>query len=217
MIKLILHRQVIRFKILLQTLKIHQMFCFTNIAFLNLGQSIGDIDIGILKAIYENRNPAFGSIFIAITNSTAAIAFGIPLMMLIFAVIKKDTVLRRNALLMLIPVALSAIVANILKYSIDLPRPYEIYPYIRKLSVGGSPSFPSGHTADAFAFATIAGLVYRKWFIIIPGLIWAALVGYSRMSLGVHFPSDVLAGALIGAVCSFVYYWFEKRKYPKSG
>jgi membrane-associated phospholipid phosphatase len=192
------------------------MCILTNVVLLQLIQNFHDLDIGILKAIYENRNPIFDSTFIGITNSAAALAFGIPGILLIVALLRKNIVLRRNALLIIIPVAISAIVANILKYAIDLPRPYEIYPFIEKLSRGGSPSFPSGHTADAFAFAMAAGLVYRKWFIIIPCFIWAALVGYSRMSLGVHFPSDVLAGALIGAICSSVYFWFEKRKHLKS-
>jgi len=179
-------------------------------------QYLGSLDIGILKAIYENRNPLLDSTFVVITNSAGALAFGIPGILLIIALLKKNTVLRRTALLMLIPVAISAIVANILKYTMDLPRPYEIYPFIHKLSVGGSPSFPSGHTADVFAFATAAGLVFRKWYIIVPSLIWAVLVSYSRMSLGVHFPSDVLAGAMIGSLCSYVYYWYEKRKFLRS-
>jgi undecaprenyl-diphosphatase len=176
-----------------------------------LMQSFSELDIGILKAIYENRNPVFDAVFVVITNSAGALAFGLPGIFLIVALATKNVALRRNALLMLIPVAISAIVANILKYTIDLPRPFEVYHYIKQLSVGGSPSFPSGHTADAFAFATIVSLVYRKRFIIIPCFIWAALVGYSRMYLGVHFPSDVLAGGIVGAACSSVYYWLVKR------
>ena len=178
---------------------------------LQLMQNFNELDIGILKAIYENRNPVFDTAFVVITNSAGALAFGIPGILLIVALATKNIDLRRNALLMLIPVAISAIVANILKYTIDLPRPFEVYYFIKQLSVGGSPTFPSGHTADAFAFATIASLVYRKWFIIIPCIFWAVLVGYSRMYLGVHFPSDVLAGAIVGATCSYVYYWFVTR------
>jgi membrane-associated phospholipid phosphatase len=171
-----------------------------------------DIDIGILKAIFENRNPLYDPVLLAITNTAAVLAFGIPVVLLILSLIRKNSVFRQDALLMLIPVALSAIVANILKYAIDLPRPYEIYPFIEKLSVGGSPSFPSGHTADAFAFATATGLVYRKWFVVIPCFIWASLVGYSRMSLGVHFPTDVVGGAFIGALCATAYIWIAKRQ-----
>ena len=187
------------------------MIGLTNMFIVQLVQNFSELDIGILKAIYGNRNPVFDAVFGGITNSAAALAFGIPGILLIVALVTKNTALRRNALLMLIPVAISAIVANILKYTIDLPRPFEVYHFIKQLSVGGSPTFPSGHTADAFAFATIASLVHRKWLIIIPCIIWAVLVGYSRMYLGVHFPSDVVAGAIVGATCSSVYYRLAKR------
>jgi undecaprenyl-diphosphatase len=178
----------------------------------SLMQNIHDLDIRLLKAIYENRDPFFDLTFIAITNSAAVIAFGVPLILLILAVKRKNIVLRREALTILLSVAISAIAANLLKYAVDLPRPFEIYPFIVKLSSGGSPSFPSGHTADAFAFAVALGLVYRKWYFYIPCLVWASLVGYSRMNLGVHFPSDVLAGAIIGIVSAFAFIAFMKRK-----
>lgn len=181
----------------------------------SLMQHFLDLDIAILKGIYENRNPVFDSTFIVITDSAPALAFGIPGILLIIALSKKNIVLRRNSLLILIAVALSAIVANILKYSIDLPRPYEIYPFIEKLSTGGSPSFPSGHTADAFAFALALGLIYPKLYFIFPVFIWATLVGYSRMSLGVHFPSDVLAGAIIGLACALLTYRIERKNRVK--
>jgi len=175
-----------------------------------------DLDIRILTQIFENRNPSFDSIFIFITNTAAAIAFGVPGIMIINGLVKKKRILWRNGLTIILAVATSAIVANILKYLIDLPRPYEIYPFIEKLSVGGSPTFPSGHTADAFAFAVAAAFIYKKWFIVIPCLLWASLVGYSRMCLGVHFPSDVIGGAFIGAACAGIYYWMDKRKQGKA-
>ena len=194
------------------------MSSFISVLLVSLLQNLHSLDIGLLRAIYENRNPIFDSFFILITNSAAALAFGIPAILFFTALYRKEKTLRRNALNIFIIVALSAIVSNILKYAIDLPRPYEIYPFILKLSSGGSPSFPSGHTADAFAFAVAAGILFRKWFIIIPALSWAIVVGYSRMNLGVHYPSDVLGGAIIGATCAVVYIWVEKRKqakYPK--
>jgi membrane-associated phospholipid phosphatase len=187
------------------------MVSLTNMFIVQLMQSFSKLDIGILKAIYENRNPVFDAVFVVITNSAGALAFGLPGILLIVALATKNVALRRNALLMLIPVAISAVVANILKYTIDLPRPFEVYHYIKQLSVGGSPTFPSGHTADAFAFATAASLVFRKWSVLLPSMIWAVLVGYSRMYLGVHFPSDVIAGAVVGATCSTFYYWLMKR------
>lgn len=59
------------------------------------------------------------------------------------------------------------------------------------------PSFPSGHAAIAFAFAAVLGLRWRRWAV--PGLLGAALISYSRVHVGHHFVTDVLAGAALGA------------------
>jgi membrane-associated phospholipid phosphatase len=179
-------------------------------------QNFQSIDIEILRSIYENRNPVFDSLFKLVSDSAAALAFGIPGILLIVSLFRKNNVLRRKSIIILIAVALSAIVANILKYSINLPRPFEVYPYIEKLSSGGSPTFPSGHTADAFAFAISVILIFRKNYILVLSLIWAILVGYSRMCLGVHFPSDVLAGAIIGGVCGWGCYFINFKKQRKN-
>lgn len=178
---------------------------------LSLLKELQQLDLTILTAIYEFRRPVFDITFVVLTNSAAAFAFGIPGVLLIYSLFTKNHELHRKAFIILISVVISAIFANVLKYIVDLPRPYELYPYIKKLSVGGSPSFPSGHTADAFAFAFAAILVYRKWFILIPCLVWAAMVGYSRMYLGVHFPSDVLGGAIIGIGGAFASRYLIKR------
>jgi len=176
-----------------------------------------NLDIELLTRIYQNRVQWLDSGFVVFTDSAGLIAFGVPAVLLLTSFFTKNAAARRDALRILIPVAISAIVANILKYATDLPRPYEIYSFIVKLSVGGSPSFPSGHTVDAFAFAVAVGLVYRKWYFTFPSLIWAVLIGYSRMCLGVHFPSDVLAGAIIGAFFASTYQWVEKKIYTGKG
>lgn len=57
-------------------------------------------------------------------------------------------------------------------------------------------SFPSGHTSAAFMMATITG--YFMPAFLLPLLIWAALVGFSRVVVGVHFPTDTLVGMMLG-------------------
>jgi membrane-associated phospholipid phosphatase len=75
----------------------------------------------------------------------------------------------------------------------------------RHLPLPRSSSFPSGHTASAVAFAVGAGaeLPAARW----PLLTLAALVGYSRVHTGVHYPGDVAAGALVGIGAG----WFSGR------
>lgn len=66
----------------------------------------------------------------------------------------------------------------------------------RHVPMPRSSSFPSGHSASAFAFAT--GAAKAQPMLSVPLLVLAALVGYSRVHTGVHYPADVLAGAFIG-------------------
>jgi undecaprenyl-diphosphatase len=75
-------------------------------------------------------------------------------------------------------------------------RVAEQVPIARHVRMPSSTSFPSGHSAAAFAFATGVGDVLPPAGIPLRGL--AALVAYSRVHTGVHYPGDVVAGALIG-------------------
>jgi membrane-associated phospholipid phosphatase len=61
-------------------------------------------------------------------------------------------------------------------------------------------SMPSGHTASAFAFATAVGQVLPRDALALRAL--AAAVGYSRVHTGVHYPGDVVLGALLGSSCA---------------
>jgi membrane-associated phospholipid phosphatase len=70
-------------------------------------------------------------------------------------------------------------------------------PLGRQVPMPASHSLPSGHTASAFAFATAVGQVLPREALALRAL--AAAVGYSRVHTGVHFPGDVLLGALIGS------------------
>lgn len=71
---------------------------------------------------------------------------------------------------------------------------------------GGSYGFPSCHGANSFALATILALVIRRRRIIMFAMAWAAINSYSRLYLGVHYPGDLLVGAIIGAACAALSY-----------
>jgi membrane-associated phospholipid phosphatase len=173
-------------------------------------------DIRTLSKINLNRNKNLDNTFRGITNTAGPVAFGTPVVLFAISLVKDDSVMRRNSIYIGASVLSSAIITNILKYSINRPRPYITYPFIEQATSGGSPSFPSGHTSDAFAFATSVSIAYPKWYVIVPSYLWAGAVAYSRMDLGVHYPSDVIAGAIIGAGSAFLCYqgrkWLNRRR-----
>jgi undecaprenyl-diphosphatase len=76
---------------------------------------------------------------------------------------------------------------------------------------GGLYGFISGHAANTFGLAVFTGLVFREKWYIISILIWASVVSYSRIYLGVHYPSDVVAGALWGNLMAIGVYYAYKR------
>jgi membrane-associated phospholipid phosphatase len=54
-------------------------------------------------------------------------------------------------------------------------------------------------------------IAFPKWYVIAPSFLWASGVGYSRMHLGVHYPSDVLVGALVGSGTAFLTHFLNKK------
>jgi undecaprenyl-diphosphatase len=86
----------------------------------------------------------------------------------------------------------------LLKNSCQRRRPPEAIPSFHSVIVASDRfSFPSGHTGAAFLLAAITTEYYSA--LALPMYLWASAVGVSRVILGVHFPTDILAGALLGS------------------
>jgi membrane-associated phospholipid phosphatase len=170
-----------------------------------------NLDIRLLRSIYTPEPLASDDFFRFTSSSEVYVAVGIPVGMAVAGLISDDRDLFRNACVSLAAAAISSAVTNGLKYSINRDRPFITYSDIIKKAPAGSPSFPSGHTSSAFATATSLSLSYPKWYIIIPSYTWASTVAYSRMHLGVHYPSDVLAGAVIGAGSAYLTYKINQK------
>lgn len=150
-----------------------------------------------------------------ISRTEPYVAIGVPVVMAVTAWAKHDKQLLKDAVYVGTSVAGAFVVTYGMKYLVDRQRPYERYPdRVHAYSHENSPSFPSGHTATAFALATSLSVKYPKWYVIAPSAVWACSVGVSRMNEGVHYPSDVLAGAAIGAGCAvaniYINRWLNK-------
>ena len=146
-----------------------------------------------------------------VSRSEPYLAVGIPVAMAFAAWIKDDRKLLEDAVYVGTSVAGAIVVTYGMKYLVDRKRPYERYPgRVHPYSMEHSPSFPSGHTATAFALATSLSMKYPKWYVITPAALWACSVGMSRMNEGVHYPSDVLAGAAVGAGCAVANHYINR-------
>ena len=120
---------------------------------------------------------------------------------------------RKTGLAVLISLIAGFLIGNMgLKNMIMRQRPCWLDPTIPLLlSSPHDYSFPSGHTLAAFEAAVSVFLYHRRWGYAL--LVFAVVIGFSRMYLFVHFPSDVLVGALLGTGIAFcVHKIFEKRK-----
>lgn len=146
-----------------------------------------------------------------VSRSEPYVAVGVPVAMAVAAWIRHDKGLWQDALYVGTSVAGTFAVTYGLKYLCDRRRPYERYPdRVHPFSTESSPSFPSGHTATAFALATSLSVKCPRWYVIAPSALWACSVGVSRMNEGVHYPTDVLAGAAIGVGCSLANVYINR-------
>lgn len=76
---------------------------------------------------------------------------------------------------------------------------------------GGKYGFISAHAANSFGVATLVGFIFYKRWATIGMLVWAAFVSYSRIYLGVHYPGDVLVGAVVGSAIGIAVWLVAER------
>jgi undecaprenyl-diphosphatase len=113
----------------------------------------------------------------------------------------------KRANLLLVAFATSAILIAITKNLVMRARPFTANTNIEKLGSGGSFSFPSGHTADAFLLLFASQILFSE-STKIKGvfLVWAIIIAYSRLYLGVHFITDILGAIILAKFCITIYF-----------
>jgi undecaprenyl-diphosphatase len=147
-----------------------------------------------------------------VTNSVYPVTVLTPISLLTTGYLKKDKQLQKEGWKAVGSVVTNVIVTQGLKKMIGRQRPYNEYPaLINYYHFEKDSAFPSGHTSNAFAVATTLSLTCKKWYVTIPAYSWAAGAGYSRLYLGQHYPTDVLAGAAVGIGSAFLSHWLTEK------
>jgi membrane-associated phospholipid phosphatase len=137
--------------------------------------------------------------FVVVLVAAVALAFLIP-----WRAHRRER--RAGAVLATAAAGLSLAIAQPIAHAVDRLRPYLAHPAHAHLLVARShdPSFPSDHATGAFALAAGLWLYDRTLGTIL--LVLAALVSFSRVYVGTHYPGDVVAGALLGAVVALALF-----------
>ena len=156
-----------------------------------------EFDDRVLINLADARTPEKTSFWLFITNSNNAVNVAVPAGLFAGGVIGGDKAMRQNAGYIATSSALNYVLTTAIKKIVRRPRPYHNLK-INVISRPSSYSFPSGHTSSAFTTATALSQAYPKWYVVVPAYLWATSTGYSRMYLGVHYPTDVAVGGLLG-------------------
>lgn len=194
---------------------------FAVMAFLFFECNAQSWDINTLRRINRIENTFVKGYSKTISKSEPYLVVGLPVLMGSYALIEKDQGLLDDAIYIGTSVAEAVVVTSMLKELVNRERPFNRYPdLIENRESISSPSFPSAHTSTAFSLATSLSIRYPKWYVIAPSYLWACSVGFSRMNIGVHYPSDVVAGAAIGSGCAvvnvYVNKWLNRLLLPKT-
>lgn len=193
-----------------------------------LNDFIVNFDVAVYQFVDSIMNPVLDTIFTLITHlgDTPGIIWWV-LAVILF--IPKKT--RKLAIVLIAGLAIASAVNNLaLKNIIERPRPYNIdpsvwtnagYEYIWPglIDKSSSWSFPSGHTSSSIGagFALLLACCKDKKLALgIPAFILSLLIGFSRIYVHVHYPSDVVAGAVVGLLGGLVaYVIYAKLLVPK--
>lgn len=187
---------------------------FRELEHFDTSSSKSNIDVKIFRAINNGRN-GFSNTVIPITDkSVLPVSIALPLGFMGISRIKDNYYDENSGVLLLLSEITSAGFTFGMKQLFKRERPFVMLGNVyhnKYNSPTDRYSFPSGHTATAFSIATSLTLRYPdKPVIIAISYLYAAIIGYGRMYLGVHYPSDVLGGMIIGSGSAALIYSLRK-------
>ena len=167
-------------------------------------------DRAVVSAV-NTWHSSFGDHFFWLISETAVWAPAVIALIIILIRNKKIESLWIMASLILMFVFVDQVAAEIIKPLVGRPRPTHdmlLIPHLETVNGyrGGNYGFLSNHAANVFAFACFTALLFKHKVYSLCIFAWALLVSFSRLYLAVHFPTDLMAGALFGMLSAWAFY-----------
>ncbi len=169
-------------------------------------------DVSIFRSINNSRSPFLNSVVGGNDYAMIPIAFGTPFVVAGIGLADRNANTFDTGMMIGVSEALAYVLYYPIKnFVVKRERPYAALSgvHVMHMDTADKYSMPSGHTTAAFAIATALTLRYPKPYVYIPAYAWAAFVGYGRVYLGLHYPSDVLAGAILGSASAIAIHFLS--------
>jgi membrane-associated phospholipid phosphatase len=173
-----------------------------------------NFDCRLFRSINNSRSPLKTKVLNTFDNSMLPVALMLPPTLFIYSRVKRNTYDENSAYLLFTSEFANFAVTFGIKTFFKRARPLNA---LNNVHSKGVPildvySFPSGHTSTSFAMATMFALRYPAYpQVYAPMFAWGLIIAYARPYFGMHYPSDLLAGAIIGSGSSILVYSLRKE------
>lgn len=179
-------------------------------------EKLKSLDQALFLELNARHSPFWDAVMVLVSNKYVWFPFYLLLIILLVYLY------RRRGALMVLALGASVGLADFVSSGILKPFFGRLRPCHDELlgttvnvidGCGGRFGFVSSHAANSFAIAVFVYLLLkpRQWVFKIALILWAALISYSRIYLGVHYPGDIMAGALIGILAAYLGYFIYQK------
>lgn len=172
-----------------------------------------NFDINLFRSINNSRSKFKDAVIPVFDRSAPPMALFLPLTTMVYSRYKKNYYDENTGYLTGGSEFLTLLLTFGVKSFFERPRPYTVLDsvYVKNASMTDPYSFPSGHTSIAFTMAVMLNLRYPDYpQVYVPAYLYGLIVAYGRPYLGMHYPSDLLGGAAIGAGSALLIYSLRK-------